>query len=113
MSKPRYIQPFVGSAPVGTPPIASGHASVVIPTPVSTVPAVVTAGDSSDSTTSGVVSSTVSSAAPPQATKTRARTVKRMIPCLRNGFIIPPFVISTNNFRLLGFNQLSRKMARL
>ena len=80
-----------GSAPVGNDPTASGHGSEVTPTPVLTVCAVVTAGESRVSTTSGVASSTTSSAAsPPHATKTRARIVKKMIPCLRNDFITPP-----------------------
>ena len=81
---------MLGSAPVGTPPIASGHGSAVTPTPVLTPEAVVTAGESRVSTTSGVVSSTVSSAVPPQAARIKARIEKIMIPCFRNGFIFPP-----------------------
>ena len=74
------------------PPIASGHGSEVTPTPDSTPEAVVTAGESKVSTTSGVVSSTVVSSvvSPPHAAKTRARIEKIMIHCFRNGFIIPP-----------------------
>ena len=89
---PRYIHPLDGSAPVGNDPTASGHGSEVTPTPVLTDCAVVTAGESKVSTTSGVASSTTSSSAasPPQATKTRAKIVNRMIPCLRNDFISPP-----------------------
>ena len=85
---------MVGSAPVGMLDITSGQASSVIPTPVFTVPAVVTAGESSVSVTSSATTSStseVSSVAPPQATRIRARIEKIMIPCLRNGFIFPPY----------------------
>ena len=62
------------------------------PTPVLTVTAVVTAGESKVSTAAAVVS-VVSSAAsvPPQALKTRANATNMMIPCLRNDFINPPY----------------------
>ena len=65
------MQPLVGSAPVGMFDITSGQASSVIPTPVFTEPAVVTAGESSVSVTSSTTtsSSEVSSVAPPQATR--------------------------------------------